>query len=61
MTKLEKTVLTLQSILVVLFIGLFLAITFGYVTFNQIRYLFYAILILSPAIGIWFLRANRKK
>lgn len=49
MTKLEKAVLILESILVVLFVGLFLAVTFDYLTFDEIRYFIIILIIVFRA------------
>jgi len=61
MTKPKKIILTLEIILGLSFISLFIVVTLNYVTYDEIKYFVYGILLLSSAIGIWFLKSNKSK
>ena len=52
MSKTAKTLFFLEGLLVLLFIGLFGGVELNYITFNQIKYLIYIILIFNPIIAI---------
>ncbi|NBI05926.1 hypothetical protein [Senegalia massiliensis] len=61
MIKPKKIILSLEIILGLSFITSFIAVTLNYITYDEIKYFVYAILILSSAIGIWFLKLNKRK
>ncbi|MBS4539059.1 hypothetical protein GOQ27_11340 [Clostridium sp. D2Q-11] len=61
MFKTAKRLLITEGILVLMFILLIALVTFDYVSYNQIKYLVYLILILNPIIGIKFLRLKGGK
>lgn len=55
MSKTAKILLILELLLALVFILLIVAVTLKYLSFNQVRYLIYSVLIINPVLAIAFI------